>query len=89
VRIQGEIRREVDAIRCQRHARTSALTSVPSGWDLVAGTIACRRGDAIRLQPPRRWSRTGMRMANVLPLDLNVDARIEPDQLTPVFSARR
>ena len=52
---------------CHRQARASALISVPSGCGFEVGTIALPSGATIRLRPPRRWNRMGMRMASVLP----------------------
>jgi hypothetical protein len=41
------------SIRCHRHARASALTSVPSGCGFEVGTIALPSGATMRLRPPR------------------------------------
>src|ERR671919_1168294 len=42
-------------------ARARALISVPSGCGLELGTIALPSGATMRLRPPRRWNRIGMR----------------------------
>jgi hypothetical protein len=55
------------SIRCQRHARASALTSVPSGCGFEVGTISLPSGATMRLRPPRRWNRIGIRTTSVLP----------------------
>jgi hypothetical protein len=51
----------------RRHARASALTSVASGCGLELGTIALPSGATMRLRPPRRWKRIGIRTISVLP----------------------
>jgi hypothetical protein len=53
--------RPSSSIRCHRHARASALTSVPSGCGFDVGTIALPSGATIRLRPPGRWrARSGL-----------------------------
>ena len=58
------------SMACQRRARASALTSVPSGCNLVVGAISLPSGATIRLRPPRRWNRIGIRTTRVWPSSL-------------------
>src|ERR671919_693267 len=47
--------------------RASALTSVPSGCGFELGTISLPSGATMRLRPPGRWKRIGMRTTSVEP----------------------
>jgi hypothetical protein len=49
------------SMRCQRHARASALTSVPTGCGFVLGASSRPSGATMRLRPPRLWKRMGAR----------------------------
>jgi hypothetical protein len=59
---------------------------------LVAGAIARPSGATIRLRPPRRWNRMGMRAtmvcaSNRMPLEIGVHRHIEHDRARPVGAA--
>ena len=55
------------SIRCHRHALASALTSVPSGCGFEVGAISLPSGATMRLRPPLRWKRIGIRTTSVVP----------------------
>jgi len=55
----------------------------------VIGTISLPSGATIRLRPLRRWNLMPMRDGERAALDLDVEARIVPDQLTSSFLCPR
>jgi hypothetical protein len=67
-------------MRCHRHARASAFTSVPSGWGLVVGVISLPSGATMRLRPQRR--RMGMRTISMLPSQPYLES-VQPDSAMP------
>src|SRR5919106_4432800 len=71
------------SMRCQRHARVSALTSVLPGCGFEVGTIWLPSGATMRLRPARRWKRIGMRMTSVEPSCLGPGSCRHPLALLP------
>jgi len=61
--------------------RTRALTSVPSGCGFEVDTISRPLGATMRLRPPRRWKRMGIRTTSVVPF--------MPPSSQPAASAHR
>jgi hypothetical protein len=74
-------------MRCHRHARASALTSVPSGCGLSLGTSSLPSGATMRLHPLRRWKRMGMPMINVVSRILRL-ALLAPDIVEAILEGR-
>jgi hypothetical protein len=57
-------------MRCHRHARASALISVPLGCGLKLGVGSLPSGVKIRFRPPRCWNRMGIRTTSMFPSSL-------------------
>jgi hypothetical protein len=51
-----EVQTPSSSIRCHRHARASALTSVLSGCGFEVGAISLPSGATMHLRPHRRWN---------------------------------
>ena len=77
------------SMRCHRHARASAWTRVPSGCGFKLETMALPSGATIRLRPPRRWNRIGMRTTRVPPSSRLSMRSITPPSFRPVAAVRR